>query len=188
LEEKVKKRTEELRKTNEQLEKISQTDALTGIGNRGKFNMQLEESFRRCNRYQKAISLLIADLDQFKAVNDYYGHQTGDEYLKQVANVLKNAVKRVDDFPARYGGEEFAIILEDTNIEGAILMAKNIRQRIIDLNLKNLYSKVEQHLTVSIGVATVNPDMDIDTDGLIQRADKALYQAKKNGRNRVESH
>ena len=187
LEEKVKKRTEELRRTNEQLEKISQTDALTGIGNRGKFNMQLEESFRRCKRYQKAISLLIADLDQFKAVNDYYGHQTGDEYLKEVANVLRNVVKRVDDFPARYGGEEFAIILEDTEIEGAMLMAEKIRQRVIDLKLENLYSKVEQHLTVSIGVATVNPDKDISTTGLIQRADKALYQAKKNGRNRVEA-
>jgi diguanylate cyclase (GGDEF)-like protein len=187
LEEKVKNRTEELRRTNEQLEKISQTDALTGIGNRGKFNMQLEESFRRCRRYKKSISLLIADLDQFKAVNDYYGHQTGDAYLKEVANVLKNVAKRVDDFPARYGGEEFALILEDTDIEGAMSMAEKIRQRIIDLKLENLYSKVEQYLTISIGVATVNPDMDIDTTGLIQRADKALYQAKKNGRNRIEA-
>jgi diguanylate cyclase (GGDEF)-like protein len=78
--------------------------------------------------------------------------------------------------------------LEDTDIEGAMLMAEKIRQLVIDLNLENLYCKVEQHLTVSIGVATVNPDMDIDTTGLIQRADKALYQAKKNGRNRVEAH
>lgn len=185
LEEKVKARTAQLQKSNEQLEKLSRTDALTGIANRRKFDKHLADSFRRFRRYKYPLSLLIIDIDHFKYVNDYYGHQKGDEYLQKVASVLNDIVDRVDDLPARYGGEEFALILEDTTAEGAVNIAEEIRQRIFKLHLENQQSEQEKYVTVSIGIASALLGHDENSETLIKRADQALYEAKKTGRNRV---
>jgi len=185
LEAKVNERTDELRKSNSKLEKLSQTDSLTNIANRAKFDTHLDKSFRRSKRYKKPISLLIIDIDYFKSVNDRYGHQIGDQYLKKVATVLKDAVERVDDLCARYGGEEFAVILEDTDSKGATIVAQKIRQNIIDLKLENIESKVEPYLTVSIGITTSVPKEDILSDEFIKKADEALYKAKERGRNMI---
>ena len=185
LEEKVKKRTFELHKANMELQRLSQTDGLTGVANRAKFDIHLVESIRRHSRYKKPLSLFILDIDHFKAVNDTYGHQVGDEYLKKIAKLLKSSANRIDDLPARYGGEEFALILEDTDNDGALLVAENLRQSIFDLQLDNLNSKVSPYVTVSIGVATIIPDNSTGPEYIIKKADDALYEAKKSGRNKV---
>ena len=186
LEEKVKEKTQELQEKNKELEKLSQTDALTGVANRAKFDEHLKVSWRRSLRYKKQISLLIIDIDHFKAVNDTYGHQTGDNYLKKVAASIHDLVSRVDDLPARYGGEEFALILEDTKTDGAVTVAEKLRQNIFGLKLENKFSKTEPFVTVSIGIASVLPAKEISIEDFIKQADEALYKAKDNGRNRVE--
>lgn len=185
LEEKVKERTEKLQQANKKLEKLSQTDKLTEIANRAKFDNYMEEIWRRCMRYEKPLSLLMIDIDYFKTVNDTYGHQKGDEYLKKVAQIIKEAAERVDDLPARYGGEEFALILEDTKSKGAESVAENLRKNVYDLQLNNINSKVTPYLTVSIGISTVIPNSDIQIEDFIKQADNALYKAKENGRNQV---
>jgi diguanylate cyclase (GGDEF)-like protein len=185
LESKVKERTHKLQQANKKLEKLSLTDGLTGIANRAKFDKSIDEIFRRCIRYKKPLSLLIIDIDYFKAVNDTYGHQTGDKYLKKVASVIKDCAERVDDLPARYGGEEFALILEDTYSEGAELIANRVRQKIHNCKLENINSKVDPYLTASIGISTILPHKNTDLKSFIKEADKALYKAKDEGRNRV---
>lgn len=185
LEDKVQERTKELQDANKKLKKLSQTDALTGVANRAKFDRYMKEIWRRCMRYEKPLSLLMIDIDYFKAVNDTYGHQKGDEYLKKVAAIIKESADRVDDLPARYGGEEFVLILEDTKSGGAESVADKLRQNIYNLQLDNINSKVAPFLTISIGISTAIPNKDIQMEDFIKQADNALYKAKENGRNQV---
>jgi len=185
LEEKVKKKTIDLQHANQRLEKISQMDALTGIKNRGYFDKQLEIEWRRNLRHQNEMVLLLIDVDHFKTVNDNKGHLEGDEYLRQVTEVFTQLIQRAGDVIARFGGEEFAIILNNTSCEAAIFMAEGIRERVRALELANEHSSVCPFLTVSIGLSWLIPQSEQSPLLLIEEADKALYDAKNSGRNRV---
>ncbi len=155
----------------------SVTDALTGIKNRRAFLERLDEEARRAHRSGSALSLILLDVDRFKALNDGYGHQAGDEVLRLVAELLE-ANSRIHDFVARYGGEEFAVILPDTDFDGAHVLAERYRSAVERADWEH------RQVTVSVGVAShIGEDADAYT--LFSEADDALYQAKEQGRNRV---
>jgi len=183
-----KKKTEkELKRRGDMLEQLADLDGLTGIPNRRKFDQFLDAEYSRSSRFEHPISFILLDIDQFKRYNDFYGHTAGDEVLKKVASVLTDAIPRKEDLTARYGGEEFACILPETNNEGAITVATRILEKIRSLKIPHERSDVTAHLTASIGIATVKPDLakgDKRSD-LIELADKALYRAKSQGRNQI---
>ncbi|WP_343733257.1 diguanylate cyclase [Duganella sp.] len=161
-------------------------DGLTGIANRRHFDVAMEKEHRRAKRGGTPLSLLMIDIDHFKAYNDHYGHQKGDQCLIQVAAALAGMLKRPCDLMARYGGEEFAMILPDTEPEQAWRMAEAIRARTQELAIPHeRNSDPSQRVTVSIGIATQQADAPLETEALIGAADRALYQAKRTGRNRV---
>jgi diguanylate cyclase (GGDEF)-like protein len=162
---------------------LASTDGLTGIANRRAFNERLRAEWARAGRSRKSLSLVILDLDFFKQYNDHYGHVMGDECLKQVARVLQDR-GRSADLVARIGGEEFSLLLPDTDIEGAMLVAETARSNVEGLRLEHAKSPVGV-VTASFGVATAT-DLSTETArDLMQAADKALYEAKGSGRNRV---
>jgi diguanylate cyclase (GGDEF)-like protein len=136
-------------------------------------------------RDRTPLSLILCDIDFFKPYNDTYGHQAGDECLKQVAVAIQKVSKRPLDFVARYGGEEFAVILPNTNIEGALLVAEAIKQAIANLAIPHKSSLVNDYVTLSLGVISMIPTAEQSLGTLIAHADKALYAAKKQGRNRA---
>ena len=164
---------------------LSLLDGLTGISNRRHFDFFLENEWRRALRQKKPISLVMVDVDFFKAFNDHYGHQAGDECLKKVGECLQNFGNRPGDLVARYGGEEFAVILADAELEHAARIAENIRRSINDLEIPHEYSEVHKNVTASAGVSTSYPRNGASEKQLIQAADEALYKSKKTGRNRV---
>lgn len=170
---------------NQQLELFALLDGLTGVANRRKFDEYLNLEWQRLAREKLPMSLLFCDVDFFKTYNDTYGHLTGDDCLKQVAKAIKLNIQRPTDLLARYGGEEFAVILSNTNDQGAIDLAENIRQKVYDLKIPHSQSRVDHFVTLSIGVATIVPDVVISPDTLIEVGDKALYTAKAQGRNRI---
>lgn len=192
LEYKVEERTleleialRELSETNNELEQQTRTDSLTGIRNRKHFDKKFEAEVRRCRREQSDLSIVMLDIDHFKTINDTYGHVAGDEVIKNVANLLKTKLKRTTDDACRYGGEEFALILPNTDFEGAKSLAENLRQSIEDLTTE--VDGMKLNVTISAGVAsTIVTGLD-DEKSLLESADRALYQAKREGRNRVES-
>lgn len=165
---------------------LARIDGLTEIANRRTFNEFLNQEYRRCMRLKKPLTLAIIDVDHFKILNDTYGHQIGDNCLKEVAKVLKKFANRADDICARYGGEEFAFIWGDTSIEQGNTLAQKILQNIEKLQFPNENATTKKYLTVSIGLVCVIPNNDMSTQALIKQADDKLYLAKKNGRNRVE--
>jgi len=179
--------TRKLDDANRELTRLSSVDGLTGIANRRSFDDTLQREWRQAIRRSRAISLLIADVDQFKQFNDGYGHQAGDECLKAVAQIFEHQIRRSTDLVARYGGEEFAVILPDTDEEGAVCVAEKIRAAVMGLQIEHRYSQVAPELTVSIGSASAWPARGNEGGylALVQRADQALYQAKREGRNRV---
>lgn len=185
LELRVKERTRQLEEANKKLGVLSITDGLTGVYNRRFFNEILSKEWRRALRSRKTLSLLMIDIDFFKDYNDHYGHQDGDRCLHRVADALRNSVNRPGDLLARYGGEEFAILLPGTMQEGALHLAKNIRKNIDKLKLPHLHSEISDHVTVSIGFASMLPVKGHKPSILVKTADDALYQAKKQGRNRI---
>ncbi len=161
-------------------------DGLTGIANRRHFDVAMEKEHRRAKRGGTPLSLLMIDIDHFKPYNDHYGHQKGDQCLIQVATALAGLLKRPCDLMARYGGEEFAMILPDTDPAQAWLMAEAIRARARELAIPHARnSDPSQLVTVSIGIATQKADAPLETEALIGAADRALYQAKRTGRNRI---
>lgn len=162
-----------------QLHSIAYTDALTNIFNRLHFAHFLDAEIDKVTRYGGKFSIIFFDLDNFKKVNDNFGHLVGDDVLETVTEIVSNANRSADIF-ARYGGEEFIILTPETGIDGAFAHAERLRQDIEKYNFKKV-GKV----TSSFGVAEFNPLSD-DVDKLLQRADKALYLAKEYGRNRVE--
>lgn len=174
----------ELEALNEALHRLTIVDGLTGLANRRYFDECLEREWRTGQRQQKPLSMIMADLDFFKRFNDTYGHQKGDECLQIVAGVLSGNAMRTRDLAARYGGEEFAIILPDTDLTGAMIVGENIRKQIQDLQIENRETP-GQWVTISLGVASVVPSAAESPALLINRADKALYEAKSAGRNRV---
>ncbi len=163
------------------------SDGLTGIANRRHFDVAIEKEQRRAKRGGLPLSLLMIDIDNFKAYNDHYGHQKGDQCLIQVAAALAGMLKRPCDLMARYGGEEFAMILPETDVEQATVMAEAIRARTLELAIPHERNLGElRQVTVSIGITSQAADLAVEIDGLINAADRALYRAKRNGRNRVE--
>lgn len=184
LELKVKELSD-LKEANFKLENLSTLDGLTDISNRRGFDNYVNMSLKECIRYNRPISLIIADIDFFKGYNDNYGHLKGDECIIKVARAIDCSVKRPLDFVARYGGEEFAIILPEKNQESAITIAETIRKNVEALEIPYEHSSVSNYVTLSLGVRTVSANMDYSKNKLIDDADKALYNAKLNGRNQV---
>ena len=182
------KLSQELKKANQKLEKMALVDGLTGISNRRLFDKTLKNELKRAKREKSILSLIMIDIDNFKEYNDTYGHQQGDECLKEVASVLDENAKRAADFAARYGGEEFAVILPDTAEDGALKIAEDIRKEIIDLKMEHQNSPIADHVTISLGVSSIKAAKKIDQElinSFIDKADQALYQAKENGKNKT---
>jgi len=168
------------------LRHFSYIDGLTGISNRRYFQEKLDQLWKHGTRVSKPISLIMCDIDDFKAYNDNYGHQKGDICLQLVAGTLNETLSRPLDIVARYGGEEFVVILPDTTLDGASHIAELMRDRIESLKIIHDRSEVAKVVTLSFGVATIIPNQNLTYDTLILEADKALYRAKKEGKNRVE--
>ncbi|MGP8251528.1 MAG: diguanylate cyclase [Terracidiphilus sp.] len=181
----VAEKTADLRLANEELKKLSFTDPLTGLVNRRIFDETLERECSRVRRTNSPLSLLMIDVDNFKALNDSEGHQKGDEYLVLLATQLKRCCRRRMDIPARFGGEEFAIILSDTDVTHAIEFAELVRLAVAGLGLPHPASRTAPFLTVSVGVATATGSGCFTPEALVADADRALYAAKNAGRNRV---
>lgn len=170
---------------NRALQALSLEDGLTGVANRRCFDQVLEKEWRRAARDQTTLSLIMLDVDCFKAYNDRYGHQAGDACLRHVAAVVAGALRRPSDVVARYGGEEFAGLLPNTPAAGARLRAETICAAVEALQLLHEGSVVGPHVTISVGVASLIPTTPEEADSLVATADSALYQAKHAGRNRV---
>lgn len=172
--------------TNEKLQKkiieISNTDSLTAFANRRYFNIEAQKEIERHQRYKHDLSLMILDIDHFKKVNDRHGHLAGDYILKTVATIIKR-LTRSTDFLCRFGGEELIILLPECSKEGALLAAEKIRTNIESYRFK--FNGKQIKITASIGIKTKDCNENISLDQFIDTADKALYQAKKDGRNRT---
>lgn len=168
-----------------QLKTLSAMDSLTGLANRRSLDEVLEREFRRAARARHSVAVLLIDVDEFKLYNDTYGHQAGDRCLTQVAQVLKQSLKRPADLAARYGGEEFLIILPETDLVGAAAVARTMRVGVEALRLLHTGSAHNGVITISQGVAATNPGKTDTFEGLLAQADVALYAAKRAGRNRV---
>lgn len=169
----------------ESLRARSYVDGLTGIANRRYFDVALTRELRRAQRLDGELSLLMMDIDSFKAYNDHFGHQQGDTCLSAVAQALAGMLKRPADVGARYGGEEFAAILPDTAPEQARVLADAIREHVVALSLAHAPAAARPYVTLSIGVASFDKQRLNEASSLIEAADKALYAAKRAGRNRV---
>lgn len=177
----------QLEDANGILRRLSFADGLTGVANRRRFDEVLKQEWGRARRNNSPLSLILLDIDYFKKYNDSLGHQAGDSCLKQVAAVLKENLKRPSDLAARYGGEEFAIVLPNTELQGATHVAEIIRSKIEDLRIYHPGSEIDKRVTVSLGVSCLYPDASNSPEILLAKADKALYQAKQAGRNIVKT-
>ncbi|MDQ7830974.1 MAG: diguanylate cyclase [Desulfovibrionaceae bacterium] len=181
-----KARERELEALTERLEQLSNQDGLTSVSNRRRFEEVYEKEWLRAKRDGSPLSLLMIDIDCFKAFNDTYGHLRGDCCLKAVAEAICIVLKRPGDFVARFGGEEFVVILPGTGEAGALVIAEDIRENVRSLDIEHATSLAAERVTVSIGVASLIPRADLTAKSLLQASDAALYQAKSNGRDRVE--
>ena len=177
----------QLKADNYRLENLSICDGLTGISNRRHFDEYLKVSYKNSIRSGKSLSLIMLDIDFFKAYNDNYGHLKGDESLIKVAKTMVATINRPLDLVARYGGEEFVVVLPETDLEGAKTVAQKIRKDVEALGITHEYSKVLPHITISLGVATMTHTQSLSITDFISEADKALYKAKCSGRNTVVS-
>jgi diguanylate cyclase (GGDEF)-like protein len=173
--------TEKLRQANDQLEVLAKTDGLTEVYNHRYFMDQIREKFEHSGEKSTPLSLLMIDIDHFKAFNDNHGHRTGDFVLRDIARVLKSNCRK-EDVVARYGGEEFAIILPETDSGDAERIAEKLRTLVENHHLPN--GEDTLRVTVSIGIGTNEKDVN-SVNELISTADRALYYAKAQGRNRV---
>lgn len=174
---------ESLHEANRCLELQATLDGLTGIANRRRFDMVLDEEWRRHERGQMPLSVLLIDVDLFKQYNDELGHLAGDYCLRAIAQAIQTSVGRAGDFVARYGGEEFAVILPDTDLNASIWIAEEIRRGVEQLQLHHPNSTAGMHVTISVGITTCVPERDTWCLDFLHNADVALYRAKANGRN-----
>lgn len=156
-------------------------DGLTNLFNYQRFHESLEKEVYRAKRYKLQLTVILADIDHFKAVNDKYGHLAGDYCLKKIADCLKDSLRESDSV-ARYGGEKFAVILPETDLDGAFIVAERVREDIDSMTIDYEGEKIS--ITVSFGIASLDPVNDVSKNDLIKKADYALYQAKKAGRNK----
>lgn len=187
LESRVAERTAELARANEQLEAISRQDPLIGMPNRRRFDEHFSLEILRAARSRSSLALIMIDIDYFKAYNDHYGHQRGDQCLVSVGKaIVEAAMRRPGDLAARYGGEEFAVILADTSHEGAHAVAERIREQMRSAAIAHARSGICGQVTLSMGVSCIKPDGSAASGSmLIEAADQALYEAKRSGRNRI---
>ncbi|HIJ82980.1 MAG: diguanylate cyclase response regulator [Magnetococcales bacterium] len=174
----------ELKHYRDTLERLSTMDGLTEIANRRQFDTMLDQEWRRGARASSPLTLMLLDVDFFKPFNDHYGHQAGDDCLKAVAAALRGALLRVTDFVARYGGEEFAALFPGLDASGVPNAAERLRDQVQSLAIPHAKSSVAEHVTISIGAATMVPHRDENAQFLLKAADDRLYVAKKGGRNR----
>jgi len=174
-----------LKRQSDLLRTQAMIDGLTGIANRRYFDERLYAEWRHELRHQLPLALLMIDIDHFKLYNDHYGHQAGDNCLRQVATTLKAGLSRPHDLVARYGGEEFVCLLAECDLEGAITKAEGLRATVAGLAIPHAISPTADIITLSIGVAVTIPMVGTSPDNLIAAADAQLYLAKQAGRNRV---
>ncbi len=174
-----------LKETNSELEYQANIDSLTQVSNRRRFDEYIAQEWAICAREKQYLSLILCDVDYFKFYNDAYGHQAGDECLFKVAQGMNLAIKRPADVVFRYGGEEFAVILPFTEGEGALKVAQSIREEIKKLKIIHDLSQTSHYVTLSLGVASIIPNAKFSVESLIATADRALYEAKALGRDRI---
>ena len=191
LEDRVQERTlelnialQELEETNKELEQKNTIDELTGLFNRRFYDQKIVAEYRRSKRNLTPLSIILIDIDHFKSVNDTFGHQAGDKCLSWLSEQIKSEIKRSSDMAFRYGGEEFCLILPDTDTEGATALAEDLRKKITAEVC--LFKDIEIPLTISCGIGTYQQQEDVLPEQLFAAADKALYQAKDNGRNQTQ--
>ncbi|MFP5273602.1 diguanylate cyclase domain-containing protein [Coleofasciculus sp.] len=188
LQQEIQQRQEaeaKLQKANAQLKRLATLDSLTKVANRHRFDEYFNQVWRIARREQWVLSLLLCDVDYFKLYNDSKGHQAGDECLYQVAQAMKQVVKRPADLVARYGGEEFAVILPNTPAKGALQVAQFIQTSLNQLGLTHPRSPIKNSVTLSVGVSSTVPCHHTCPEALIRAADQALYRAKETGRDRT---
>lgn len=193
LEERVGERTlelnialQELESANQELERKNVLDELTGLHNRRFYDQKILAEYRRSRRNLTALSFVLIDIDHFKSVNDNYGHLAGDQCLIWLAKHIKQSLKRSADKAFRYGGEEFCLILPNTDAEGALLLAEQLRLAVSEHAFTS--QEIEIALTISCGICTYQQQVDIGPEQIFAGADKALYQAKHDGRNQTKQH
>ncbi|MBL1209335.1 diguanylate cyclase domain-containing protein [Geminocystis sp. GBBB08] len=177
----------QLQEGNRQLQLIANRDALTQVANRRCFDESLQKEWQRHLREQNPLSMIMIDIDYFKLYNDFYGHQKGDDCITEVAQCINFVVKRPSDLVARYGGEEFAVILPNTDLQGALIVAELIHNAINSLSIPHEKSPVSNCITLSMGIGCLIPNHQRQPENLICDADKALYLAKNQGRNRIKT-
>lgn len=182
LEARVAERTQALQRANDELEKLSMLDGLTGIANRRRFDEVLDAEWQRSRRESTPLAVVLCDIDHFKEFNDNFGHQRGDEALQSVAQTLESSLHRPADLAARYGGEEFALILPNTELDGALKVAEAARKAISQLNILRDDLDDRDYVTISAGVAVAIPGVGNEPEELIDEADQQLYRAKEAGR------
>lgn len=187
LEAKVLMRTAELEEANRKLSELTVTDALTGLANRRRFDAVFADEWSRACRSKQPLAILMLDIDFFKNYNDHYGHQAGDECLRNVARVLQTSARRVGDLVARYGGEEFVVVAANSDLKTAQELAETMRRSVELLSLPHEESLVAKLVTVSIGFAVIVPNENWQAARLLHMADDALYRAKNAGRNCVSA-
>ncbi len=182
----IKNQLSELQQANQNLKLLANIDSLTKLSNRRDFDRYIEQEWERMQRSRSPLSLIMCDVDFFKNYNDKYLHPNGDKCLIKVAMAMRNTVRRSGDLVARYGGEEFAVILPNTDALGAVSVAEKIRLAVKDLQITHESSAIAPYVTVSVGVSTIIPTHESEFQTLIDTADRALYQAKSQGRDRVK--
>ncbi len=175
----------QLMEANLELQRLMNMDGLTGLNNRRRFDEYARAEWLRDAREQTPFGLIVADVDDFKCYNDTYGHLAGDEVLKHVATAIRTSCGRPADLPARFGGEEFAVVLPATNLAGVKHLAQNMRNEVEKLKIPHSTSSTGGHLTLSVGGVSKVPSKEDSLLELMVRADKALYEAKSQGKNRV---
>ena len=169
----------------QKLQEQATRDGLTQVSNRRQFDKVLRQEWQRLRRSRQPLALILCDVDEFKRYNDTYGHQAGDICLQSVAQLMTSAIKRPSDFVARYGGEEFVLLLPDTSLEGAQAVAELLRQQLQQKQIPHQASRVKPWVTVSLGITCLIPTGGVSPEMLVQQADEALYEAKKQGRDRA---
>lgn len=176
--------THELADANQALNQLAESDGLTGLSNRRRFDEAIRVELTRAQRQQAPLSMLMIDVDFFKAYNDHYGHLEGDNCLKSIAKILQQNARRVTDIVARYGGEEFVVILPATQLECARYIAERIRLSVQNSRMPHALS-VHKVVTASLGLHSIIPDKNTTVEDMIEATDRALYLAKRRGRNQV---